>query len=277
MADRSVPPVPPFRSEPEIVAHIAAGGPALVALSGGVDSSLVAAFAAEALGASAVAVTLEGPAVARSEVARARRVAAAIGIDHVVLPIDPLENPEYRANPTDRCYHCRTVETGALRAFGEPRRIAQYLDGVHVGDLADDRPGLRAMEEAGFHHPLVWGGWTKSTVRESAQRRGLPNWDQPSDACLSSRVAHGDPISAELLRRIESAEAVLLERGFRRVRVRVARGAARIEVGPDEVDRLSAPPLSDEIAERIRALGFSSVTIDPRGYRGGADALPMVR
>jgi pyridinium-3,5-biscarboxylic acid mononucleotide sulfurtransferase len=265
------------RTVAEIVARIAAGGPALIAMSGGVDSSLVAALAKEALGARAVAVTLEGPAVARAEVDRARRVARAIGIEHVVLPVDPLEREEYRANPTNRCYFCRAVETSRLRAFGATRGLVQYLDGVHSDDLSDDRPGLRAMNEAGFEHPLVWGGWSKADVRGAARQRGLPNWDQPSDACLSSRVAHGEPITAELLRRIEAAEEVLIDRGFRRVRVRAAHGGARIEVGGDEVGRAMSPPLAEEIIAAVQRLGFDPVAIDPRGYRGGSLELPVVR
>ncbi len=269
-------PSPP-RPEAELVARIAAGGPALVALSGGVDSSVVAALAHEALGSRAIAVTLEGPAVARAEVERARRVARSIGIGHTVLSVDPLEREEYRANPSDRCYWCRAVETTRLRAFGSRQHVVQYLDGVQVDDLSDDRPGLRAMNEAGFLHPLVWGGWSKSTVRDSARRRGLPNWDQPSDACLASRVAHGEPITPDLLRRIEAAEGVLLALGFRRVRVRVSRGTARIEVGSDEVDRAVAAPLAAEIVGEVRRFGFDRVTIDPRGYRGGSRELPVVR
>jgi pyridinium-3,5-biscarboxylic acid mononucleotide sulfurtransferase len=256
------------RSEPEIVDRIRGGGPALVALSGGVDSSLVAALAHEALGREAEAVTLSGPAVSRAEVERARRVAESVGITHVVLEVDPLVQPEYRANPTNRCYFCRSVETRALRSFGDPQGIAQYLDGVHSDDLADDRPGLRAMDEAGFSHPLLWAGWTKADVRAAARTRHLANWDWPSDACLASRIAHGDPISRELLGRVEAAESVLLRRGFRRVRVRVRGGGARLEVDPAEVARLSAPPLASEVEDAIRQLGFDPVTIDPQGYGG---------
>jgi len=272
------PPEPPAskRAEREIVARIAAGGPALVAMSGGVDSALVAAFAREALQAEAFAVTLEGPAVARREVDRAREVARAIGIEHVVLRVDPLERAEYRENPDDRCYHCRAVETARLREIGGRRHVAQYLDGVHLGDLSDDRPGLRAMEEAGFVHPLVWARWSKPDVRDAAHRRDLPNWDQPSDACLASRVPHGEPISAELLRRIEAAEGSVLELGFRRVRVRASHGGARIEVDPDEVSRAASGTLAPEIEARVRALGFAPVTIDARGYRGGASELPVL-
>jgi len=250
----------------EVVGRLRQGGPALVALSGGVDSSLVAALAVDALGASARAATLAGPAVARTEVERARRVADYLGIAHDVLRVDPVEDPEYRANPNDRCYYCRRLETGVLRTFGAPRGMRQFLDGVHLDDLSDVRPGLRAMDEAGFVHPLVWARWTKADVRDAAHRRGLPNWDEPSDACLASRVAHGEPISHELLERIDAAETLVRARGFRRVRVRVRGGAARIEVDPDEVARLSAGPLAEEITEEVRRVGFERVTIDPLGY-----------
>jgi pyridinium-3,5-biscarboxylic acid mononucleotide sulfurtransferase len=260
----------------DVVARIRRGGRAVVALSGGVDSSLVAAFAFEALGRDVTAVTLTGPAVARAEVDRAERVAGSIGVDHVLLRANPLERTEYRQNGSDRCYFCRSVETSVLREFGIGRSVAQYLDGVHRDDLADERPGLRAMDEAGFSHPLLWAGWGKAEVRAEARRRGLPNWDQPSDACLASRVAHGEAVSSELLGRIESAEAILLARGFRRVRVRVRSGSARIEVDPAEVPRLASEPLASEVAREVERLGFHPVTIDVRGYPGAALELPVV-
>jgi len=253
-------------AERTLVERIRGRGRALVALSGGVDSALVASLAFEALGPDAVAVTLSGPAVSQAEGERAAEVARTIGIEHHTLLANPLENASYRANPTDRCYFCRSVETHRLREFGDVRGIRQYLDGVHRDDLGEDRPGLRAMDEAGFDHPLAWGGWTKSDVRRGARRRGLPNADQPSDACLASRVAHGEAIDRALLARIEAAEAVLLGRGFRRVRVRVHAGAARIEVGPEEVARLSSTETAFEVTAEIGALGFAPVTIDPLGY-----------
>jgi len=265
----------PLRAVDEVVDRIRRGGRAVVALSGGVDSSLVAALAYEGLGREAIAVTLTGPAVARAEVARAERVASSIGVEHVLLQANPLERTEYRANGSDRCYFCRSVETSILREFGRTRAAVQYLDGVQRDDLTDDRPGLRAMDEAGFSHPLLWAGWGKKEVRAEAHRRDLPNWDQPSDACLASRVAHGDPVSVELLGQIESAEAILLSRGFRRVRVRVRRGSARIEVDPSEVSRLGAEPLATEVIRAVERLGFRTVTIDPRGYPGASLELPM--
>lgn len=257
-----------LRSEAEIRERIRNGGSALVALSGGVDSGLVAALAREALGPQSVAVTLSGPAVAGREVVRARRVAERIGIEHVVLEVDPLARPEYRENPTNRCYFCRTVEAARLTEFGTSRGVRQYLDGVQADDLSDDRPGLRALNEAGFDHPLLWAGWRKADVRSAARSKDLPNWDQPSDACLASRIAHGNAISAELLGRIETAESWLLDHGFRRVRVRVRGTGARIEVDPGEVARLSAEPLASEVTTALRALGFDPVVIDPVGYRG---------
>jgi len=272
----STSPTLPSRPADEIVARIREGGRAVVALSGGVDSSIVAALAFSALGPEAIAVTLTGPAVSKAELSRAQRVAAAIGLEHVLLTADPLSHEEYRANRPDRCYHCRTVETRFLREFGAARSAAQYLDGVHRDDLADYRPGLRAMDEAGFSHPLLWAGWGKTEIRAEARRRGLPNWDQPSDACLASRIAHGDPVTSELLGRIESAEAVLLRLGFRRVRVRVRGGAARIEVDPSEVERLRTEPLASEVTGELTRFGFTNVTIDPRGYPGAAHELPVV-
>jgi uncharacterized protein len=260
----------------ELEALIREGGRAVVALSGGVDSSLVASLSFSALGKEVCAVTLTGPAVSRREVERAGRVASAIGVEHVVLPVDPLERGEYRENRSDRCYFCRSVETSALREFGRARSALQYLDGVQYDDLADDRPGLRAMDEAGFRHPLVWAGWGKYEVRVEARRRGLPNWDQPSDACLASRVAHGEPVSAELLGRIEAAEGALLDLGFRRVRVRVHGGTARIEVDPSEVARLLTEPLASLATQAVVRAGFPAVTVDPRGYRGALVGLSVV-
>ena len=257
------------RSEADIRERIRSHGAALVALSGGVDSGLVAALAAEALGPRSVAVTLSGAAVAAREVTRARAVAELLGIEHVGLEVDPLARREYRENLANRCYFCRSVEIARLKEFGAARAVRQYLDGVHADDLSDDRPGLRALDEAGFDHPLLWAEWGKPEVRSAARSKGLPNWDQPSDACLASRVAHGSRISTELLGRIETAESMILDRGFRRVRVRVRGAGARIEVDPSEVGRLRAEPLASEVTAALAALGFAFVVIDPGGYHGG--------
>jgi pyridinium-3,5-biscarboxylic acid mononucleotide sulfurtransferase len=254
------------RSVPELLDRVRSGGPVVVALSGGVDSGVVADVAHRALGLEAVAVTLVGAAVSREEVERAQLVAARIGIDHALVPAEPLEVPEYRANPAGRCYFCRRTEMTALTAWANDRGIHRILDGIHVDDLGDDRPGLRALEEAGVGHPLLWAGWRKVEVRSYAREACLPNWDQPSEACLASRVAHGRPISLDLLVRIERAEEELHHRGFRRVRVRTDGVDARVVVDPDEVERLLAEPSASEIRRSVAAAGFRSVILDPDGY-----------
>jgi pyridinium-3,5-biscarboxylic acid mononucleotide sulfurtransferase len=255
-----------------LIGSLEVPGRALVALSGGVDSSVVAALLVRAIGERARAVTLGGPAVTAREVDRARHIAGSIGIAHEVLRVDPLTSADYRANPTNRCYFCRTVESATLRSWGEANEIDRYYDGLQSDDLSGHRPGIRAMEEAGFRHPLVEAGWGKLEVREFARSIGLPNADQPSDACLASRVRHGQPITEELLGRIARAEEVLLRHGFRRVRVRVDGSAARIEVDPGETARLLAEPLGTEVRAEIARFGFDPVAVDPEGYRGGAGA-----
>lgn len=242
-------------------------GRVLVALSGGIDSTVVAYLAERARPGRVAAATLSGAAVAPREVERARSLAERFGIPHTVLSAEPLTDERYRSNPTNRCYFCRQVETRVLRAWGEAQGILRFVDGVHLDDLGDDRPGLKAMEEAGFDHPLVTAGWRKSDVRAFARAAGIPTWDLPSDACLASRVRHGTPISAALLDRVRAAEEVLLESGFRRVRVRTDGRSARVEVDSTEVDRLLEPARADEVRRRLNGLGFDPVTLDAAGYR----------
>ncbi|MGA7860229.1 MAG: ATP-dependent sacrificial sulfur transferase LarE [Thermoplasmata archaeon] len=248
-----------------IEASLADGRRALVALSGGVDSSVVALLAHQALGPNAVAVTLTGPAVSPEELDSARNVARAIGIRHVLLTSDPLSDSRYAENPTNRCYFCRNHEGDLLRAWGQAHGIEVYLDGVHLDDLGDDRPGLQAMNEHGFRHPLAEAGWTKADIRAFARSAGLPTWDRPSNACLASRITHGEDITAPLLDQVARAEEWVSARGYRRVRVRVSGGRARVEVDPDEVPELQAEVIP--LREALTALGFASVEIDPNGYR----------
>jgi uncharacterized protein len=256
----------PPRGTPDILAWFRRGARPLVALSGGVDSASVASLAHEARG-DAVAVTLVGPATSGREVERAREVARSVGISHEELAVDPLAVEGYRSNPSNRCYFCRATEARALRTWGEAHGVGRYVDGVHLDDLGDDRPGLRALREAGFEHPLVWAGWRKVVVRAFAKDRSLPNWDAPSDACLASRVRHGEPITADLLGRVERAEAFVASLGFRRVRVRTEGGDARVEVDPAEVSRLLSPEIASAARGRLLSEGFRTVVLDPLGYR----------
>jgi uncharacterized protein len=260
------------KSPEELERYLSSGGRSAVALSGGVDSAVVAWVLRAAVGEAAYAVTLRGPAVSADEVARAAGVARAIGIRHAIVSVDPLGSEPYRSNPSNRCYFCRTVETARIREWGEPIGIVRYVDGVHRDDLGDDRPGLRAMDEAGFLHPLLWAGWGKVDVRAFARSVGLPNADQPSDACLASRVRHGQHLSTELLGKVERAERAVRARGFRRVRVRVDGAAARVEVDPDEVGRLLSEPLAGEVRRELAEFGFDPVELDPSGYRPRAGA-----
>jgi uncharacterized protein len=264
------------RSDAEIVALLRERGPALVALSGGVDSAAAASLAHRALGARVVAATVRSGSVSTRELTAADEVARVIGVRHLLVDAEPLDDDRYRANGPDRCFRCRSVETRALRNVGRAQGVEQYLDGVQLDDLGDDRPGIRAMDEAGFFHPFLWAGWRKADVRRYALGAGLPNWDRPSNACLASRVARGEAISRELLARVARAEELLLDRGFRRVRVRVRGERATVEVGAAETARLREPSLRAEVVGELRRLGFRSVAVDPRGYVP-RETLPVVR
>lgn len=253
-----------------IVARLATGGPALVALSGGVDSSVVALLAHRALGSRAVAVTLTSPAVPADERESAGRVARAIGIEHVLLESDPLVDARYTENPTNRCYFCRNHEGDRLQAWGAAHGVAVYLDGIQLDDLGEERPGLRAMNEHGFQHPLADARWTKADVRTFARAADLPTWDRPSNACLASRIAHGQLITAPLLDKVAQAEEWVSARGYRRVRVRVVGDRARVEVDPDEVPELQTE--ATLVREALRGIGFSFVDIDPKGYHPRSNA-----
>lgn len=253
-----------------IVSDLAGRGSVLVAYSGGVDSSVVAALAYRAVGERALAVTAAAETLAGAELDYARKIAAEIGIRHEVTTYSELDDPEFVANPSHRCYVCQGMRMGTMVRLAETRGFAVVCDGTNASDPGPDRPGLRAVQESGVYSPLLAHGVDKATTRQIALAFGLSVWDRPANACLSSRIPHGQVVTLGKLRLIESAEEILAEYGFRIVRVRHDQGAARVEVGPDEVSRLAA--LWDEIQPRLSALGFQQVSFDLRGYRrGGAD------
>jgi uncharacterized protein len=253
-----------------VVADLAAQGSVLVAYSGGVDSALVAALAVRAVGDRALAVTAAAETLAGAELDHARRLAAEIGIRHEVITYSELDDPEFVANPSHRCYVCQGMRMDAMLREAVRCGIAVVCDGTNASDPGPDRPGLRAVRERGVYSPLLVHGVQKSAARAMARSLGLSAWDRPANACLSSRIPHGQLVTLGKLRRIEAAEELLAGAGFQVVRVRDDRGAARVEVAAAEVDRLAL--LWDGLAPRLRHLGFERAVFDPRGYRrGGAD------
>jgi uncharacterized protein len=249
---------------------LAARGSVVVAYSGGVDSAVVAALAHRALGPRALAVTAAAETLAGRELDHARRLAAEIGVRHEVVTYSELDEPEFVANPAHRCYVCQGMRMAALQRLAAARGYALVCDGTNASDPGPDRPGLRAIRERGVYSPLLAHGVDKAGVRALAQALGLSAWDRPANACLSSRIPHGQPVTLGKLRRVEAAEDLLLGRGFRVVRVRHDGDGARVEVGGDELPRLAR--LWPELAPRLVALGFRAASFDPAGYRrGGAD------
>ncbi|MGZ4125663.1 MAG: ATP-dependent sacrificial sulfur transferase LarE, partial [Actinomycetota bacterium] len=180
------------------------------------------------------------------------------------------ERAEYLANGIDRCYHCKTELYDVLDVVARDAGGATVVSGANVDDLGDYRPGLRAAEEHGVRHPLVEVGLSKAEVREAARTLGVPTWDKPASACLSSRVAFGVRISVEELSKVGRAERVLKDLGFRQCRVRVHGDLVRIEVEPGELSRLAAPGVRDAVVQAILALGYRYVTLDLQGFRSGS-------
>jgi uncharacterized protein len=246
-------------------AALRALGRVAVAFSGGVDSALLLAAAIDALGDRAVAVTALSESFASREREAAVRLAADLGAAHHLVNTAEVHDPRYRANTEARCYFCKDVVYRALADFVTRHDLGVLVDGMNRDDTAEHRPGRRAAEEIGVRSPLYEAGLTKADVRELARQRGLPVWDKPAMACLSSRVAYGEAVTPAKLARIEAAEQVLYDLGCNTVRVRQNGDTARIEVAPDEIATVVAArtPVNDA----LRALGFDRVEIDRRGYR----------
>jgi len=248
----------------------------VVAFSGGVDSTLLAKIAREVLGKDeAVAVTADSPSLAREELEAARLLAQRLDLAHLVIPTTELSDSAYRANSPARCYVCKQELFKELETLAAERQIPVILYGAIGDDLLAERPGQRAAVERGVRAPLQEAGLEKWEVRELARELGLPNWDRPQNACLSSRIPHGLEVTERKLAQIERAESYLKRHGFRQVRVRHLGTRARIEVEPEAVSRFDDATLRSETEQRFHQLGFESVAIDPDGYRpGGADRRP---
>jgi len=249
---------------------IRAPGSALVAFSGGVDSALVAYVAHHELGAGALAVTADSAAVPRSQLREARSFAERFGLAHEVVATAELDDEGYRDNAANRCFFCKTELYGKLGALARRRGFAAVLDGTNADDVTDYRPGIAAGEEQGVVSPLRDAGLAKQEVRELSRVLGLPTWDKPAAACLSSRVAYGIPVTAEVLERIEAGEEGLRQLGFRQVRVRHHGAMVRIEIDPQELPRALDPEMARRFVELFKDLGYALVSLDLEGYRSGS-------
>ena len=249
----------------------------IVAYSGGVDSAYLAVAATRVLGHRALCITADSPSYPDRHRRLALRIAALAGLNHEIISTGELSRAEYRANPANRCYYCKHELYTHLTSIARERGIAAIADGSNADDRADYRPGRQAAREFGVISPLDAADLTKEEIRELSRRAGLPTWDEPASACLSSRIPYFSEVTEQKLRTIERAEAALRDLGFRVCRVRHHDAAARVELGTDELPRAFEPDVAAAIDRELRALGYEEVTVDPRGYRTGSlnDALRL--
>ena len=246
-------------------------GSAITAFSAGVESTLVAIVAQQELGDAALAATAVSASLAPSELEDAVSLAATLNLRHRLVRTHEVEDERYATNPADRCYFCKTHLYTELEELAAEVRARFILNGLNVDDLGDWRPGARAAAERQDHvrSPLHEAGFGKAEIRAVARGLGLPNWDKPALACLSSRVPYGERVTPDKLARIGRAEQALRALGFRQLRVRHFADRARVEIAPDELGRIQAEGLARRIEADLLALGFPAVEIDPRGYRSG--------
>jgi pyridinium-3,5-biscarboxylic acid mononucleotide sulfurtransferase len=270
-----------MRLEPEQVdgyqrlrAVLAELGSLVIGLSGGVDSVLLARVAHDVLGERALAVTADSPSLPRRELREAVEIAEQIGVAHLVVPTSELANPDYAANPHNRCYFCRSELFEVLARIAAERGLRWIAYGENVSDAGDHRPGGVAAAERGVRAPLKEAGLGKQDIRALAAHLGLPTWDKPAFACLASRLPRGTPVTPERLAQVEAAEDLLWALGLRQFRVRHHGDIARIEV-PRE-DMVTLLEHGPRVVAELRDLGFPHVTLDLAGYRRGSLSQPLV-
>jgi uncharacterized protein len=244
-------------------------GSVIIAYSGGVDSAYLAYMAHGALGDQALAVTADSPSYPEHHRHMAVQIAERFGLHHEIIRTGELERPEYRANPVNRCYYCKHELYTHLSRIAAGRG-AVIIDGNNADDRGDYRPGRQAAREFGVRSPLDEVDLGKDEIRELSRRAGLPSWDEPASACLSSRIPYHDEVTDAKLRMIESAEQLLRSLGFRICRVRHHDDLARLELGRDELQRALAPEVAAVIVRELKTIGYRYVTIDLQGYRTGS-------
>ena len=241
---------------------------AVVAYSGGVDSTLLAHITTAELGPRAVVVTAVSPSLAGAELSSAKSIASQLGFDHVLVESDEVQDPRYQENSPLRCYWCKHEVYGVLVDYAREHNFTYVVDGTNLDDTRDPRPGRKAAKEHGVRSPLLDVGMTKAEVRELAKRLGLPNWNKPAMACLSSRIPYGTPVTLHLLTQVEQAEQALARLGIQQARVRHHGEIARVEVAPDDFEVVLGQ--REEVVKALRALGYTFVALDLNGYHSGS-------
>jgi len=243
-----------------------------LAFSGGLDSTFLLRVARDLLSGNVVAITASSPIRSSGELIVATNICRQMDVKLIVVTTRELDNEQFRSNTPERCYHCKNMLFSTFSELAHKNGYDKLIDGSNADDLLDSRPGLRAAREANICSPLAEVGFTKSEIRSVARELSLPNWDQPSNACLCSRIPYHTPLSEKLLRKIEEAEAIVLktEERIRQVRVRHYGATARIEVLPEQIALLAEPRVRKRLVEELGQLGYSYVSVDLEGYQTGS-------
>ena len=245
-------------------------GKIVVAFSGGVDSALLLKVAVDEVGDGVVAATATSAIQVSSELEDAKAFAESLGVKHIILRTNEMENDLCRSNPKNRCYHCKKMIFTELKRVAGERGIQTIIDGSNADDLGDYRPGKRALKELGIRSPLIDAGLTKVEIRSLSKDNNLPTWNKPALACLASRIPYGSMITEERLRRIDQAETFLRAEGLVQVRVRDHETVARIEVAADDRGTFTDPIFSERVVKKLKSLGYDYVALDLEGYRTGS-------